>query len=48
MYDVIADLPMRLNLLFKFTKQASTVIASNVHESFSIFHLFRLFGTSIC
>jgi len=42
---VIVDLPIRLNLLFNFTKQANTVIASNFHERFSSFHLFRLFAT---
>jgi len=41
-YEVIVGLPISLNLLFQFTKQASTVITSNFHESFSIFHLFRL------
>jgi len=38
---------MNLNLLFNFSKQASTVVAWNFHESYSIFHLFRLFETFI-
>jgi len=47
-YEVIVDLPISLNLLFDFTKQESTVIATNFHERFSIFYLFRLFATLIC
>jgi len=31
---VIVDLPISLNLLFKFTKQASTVMASNFQKVF--------------
>jgi len=45
---VIVDLSIRLNLIFNFTKQASTVAASNFHKRFSIFHLFRLVATLIC
>jgi len=33
------------NLRFYFLKQASTVVASNFHESYSTLHLFRLFAT---
>jgi len=35
------DLPISLNLLFNFSKQAITVVASNFHKSYSTFHLFR-------
>jgi len=46
-YKVIVYLPISLNLLFNFSKQASrpAVVASNVHESYSTLHLFRLFAT---
>jgi len=42
---VSVDLPISLNLRFNFSKQASTVVASNVHESYSTYHLFILFAT---
>jgi len=42
---VIAGLLISSNLLYNFSKQASTVIASNVHKGHSTFHLFRLFAT---
>jgi len=32
-------------LLFNFSKQACTVIASNSHKSYFAFHLFRLLAT---
>ena len=35
------DLSIRLNLLFNFSKQASSVVASNFHKSCSTYHLFR-------
>jgi len=43
MYEVIVDLQIRLNLLFNFSKQASTVVASNFHESYSTFQTFYNF-----
>jgi len=45
MYEVIADLPITLNLLFNFSKQARTVETSNFHKSYYTFHLFGLFAT---
>jgi len=35
------DLPTSVNLLFHFSKQASTAVASKFHKSYSTFHLFR-------
>jgi len=35
------DLPISSNLVFNFSKQASTVVALNCHKSYSSFHLFR-------
>ena len=35
------DLPLSSNLLFNFSKQASTVVASKFHKRHSTFHLFR-------
>jgi len=35
------DFPISLNLLFNFSKQASTAVASNFHKSYYTFHLFR-------
>jgi len=43
---VIADVPVNLNIL-SFSKQASTVVTSNFHKSYSTFHLFRLFAAFI-
>jgi len=36
------DLPISLNLLFNFSKQASTAVASNFHKSYSTYHLSRI------
>jgi len=44
-YEVIVDLLINLNLLFNFSKQAGTAIASNFHKSYSTLHRFRLFAT---
>jgi len=44
---VIADVPVNLNILNSFSKQASTVVTSNFHKSYSTFHLFRLFAAFI-
>jgi len=41
---MIADLPKRLSLLFNFSKQASAVVASNFHEIYYIFQLFKVFN----
>jgi len=35
------DLPISSNLLFNFSKQASTVVASKFHKNYPTFHLFR-------
>jgi len=37
---MIIDLSISLNRLFNFSKQASTVVASNFHESYSTFQAF--------
>jgi len=39
-YEMIVDLPIYLKLLFIFSKQASTVVASNFHESYCTFQIF--------
>jgi len=36
---------MSLNLLFNFSKQASSLVALSVHENYSTLHLFRIFET---
>jgi len=38
------DLSISLNLLFNFSKQASTEVASNFHESYSTFKNFATFN----
>ena len=35
--NLIAHLPISFKLLFKFSKQARSVVALNVHESYSTF-----------
>jgi len=37
---MIIDLSMSLNLLFHFSKQASTVVASKFHKSYFTFQAF--------
>jgi len=37
---MIVDIPIGVNLLFNFSKQASTVVAWNFHEHFSTFQTF--------
>jgi len=39
-YEMTVDLPIRLNLLFNFSKQTSAVVASNFYESYSTFQIF--------
>ena len=40
---MFVDLPISLKPLFDFLKQASSVVASNISESFSIFQTFCKF-----
>jgi len=42
---VFEDLPISLNLLFNFSKQATAVVVSNFYKSYSTFHHFRFFAT---
>jgi len=37
---MILDIPIGVNLLFNFSKQASTVVASNFYERYSTFQTF--------
>jgi len=40
---MFVDLPISLKLLFNFSKQASSVVASNFYESYSTFQTFCKF-----
>jgi len=43
-YEMIVDLPITSNLLFNFSKQASTAVVS-YHKSYSTLYLIRFFAT---
>jgi len=45
---MIVDLPRSLNLLFNFSKQASTVVASNFCESEKLLHFSNFLQHSVC